>query len=136
MSGNCEPGRGLRRHEKNATEAGAGRFEKPAPAALAAPPEGHESLIGRKTVEEEPLTGLSFGDLNAVPGSEPLTTLLASWRSTTAEPQVSFPAGQPTRQIDFILYRAAGVLEPGEVRVLDEPVASDHRPILAEFRVR
>ena len=76
------------------------------------------------------------GDLNAVPGSEPLTTLLASWRSTTAEPQLSFPAGQPTRQIDFILYRAAGVLEPGEVRVLDEPVASDHRPILAEFRVR
>ena len=76
------------------------------------------------------------GDLNAVPGSEPLAALLASWRSTTAEPQPTFPAGSPTRQIDFILYRAAEVLKPGEVRVLDEPVASDHRPILAEFTLR
>jgi endonuclease/exonuclease/phosphatase family metal-dependent hydrolase len=76
------------------------------------------------------------GDLNAMPESEPLAALLASWRSTTAEPQPTFPAGQPARQIDFILYRAGGVLEPGRVRVLDEPVASDHRPILAEFRLR
>ena len=60
MSGNCELGRGLRRREKNATEAGAGLFEKPAPDARAAPPEANESLIGRKTVEEVPLTGLSL----------------------------------------------------------------------------
>ena len=59
MSGNCELGRGLRTREKNATEGGAGRFEKNAPDARAAPPEAHESLIGRKTVEEVPLTGLS-----------------------------------------------------------------------------
>ena len=60
MSGNCELGRGLRRHEKNANKAGAERIEKPAPYARAAPPEAHESLIGRKTVEEVPFTGLSF----------------------------------------------------------------------------
>jgi len=64
MSGNCELGRGLRRREKNANRAGAGRFEKPTPYARAAPPEAHESLIGRKTVEEVPLTGLSFGGVN------------------------------------------------------------------------
>ena len=58
--GDCELGRGLRRRAKNATEGGAGRFEKPAPDARAAPPEAHESLIGRKTVEEVPLTWLSF----------------------------------------------------------------------------
>ena len=60
MSGNCELGRGLRRRDKNPTEAGAGRFEKPAPDARAAPPKAHESLISRKTVAEVPLTGLSF----------------------------------------------------------------------------
>ena len=60
MSGNCELGRGLRRRQKNATEAGAGRFEKPAPDARAALPEAHESLIGRKTVAVVPLTGRSF----------------------------------------------------------------------------
>ena len=53
-------GRGLRRRQKNATEAGAGRFEKRAPDARAAPPEAHESLISRKSVAVVPLTGLSF----------------------------------------------------------------------------
>jgi hypothetical protein len=52
-------GHGLRRRQKNATEVGAGRFEKPAPDARAAPPEAHESLISRKTGAEVPLTGLS-----------------------------------------------------------------------------
>ena len=50
------------RRQKNATEAGAGRFEKPAPGARAAPPEAHESLISRKTVAEVPLTGLSLSN--------------------------------------------------------------------------
>ena len=59
-SGNYDLGRGLRRRQKNATKAGAGRFEKPAPDARAAPPEAHESLISPKTVAEVPLTGLSF----------------------------------------------------------------------------
>ena len=59
-SGNYDLGRGLRRRQKNATEAGAGRFEKPAPDARAAPPEDHESLISRKTGAEVPLTGLSL----------------------------------------------------------------------------
>jgi hypothetical protein len=53
----AEPPLDLVEEEKHATEAGAGRFEKPAPDARAAPP---ESLIGRKTVEKVPLTGLSF----------------------------------------------------------------------------
>ena len=60
MSGNCDLGRGLRRREKNATAAGAGRFEKPSPDARAAPPEARESLIGRKTAPEVTSTGLSF----------------------------------------------------------------------------
>ena len=60
MSENYELGRCLRRREKNANEAGAGRFEKPAPDARAAPPEAHESLFSRKTAAEVPLTALSF----------------------------------------------------------------------------
>jgi len=76
------------------------------------------------------------GDLNAVPGSEPLTELLAHFRGTTEKPLPTFPAGAPTRQLDFILYRPAGVLGGATVRVLDEPTASDHRPILAVFTLR
>jgi hypothetical protein len=57
---NSELGRGPPRRQKNATEAGAARFEKPAPDARAAPPEAHKSLIGWMTVEEVPLAGLSI----------------------------------------------------------------------------
>ena len=60
MSGKCDLGRGLRRREKNATEAAAGRFETLAPNARAAPPEAQESLISWKTVADVPLTGLSL----------------------------------------------------------------------------
>ena len=52
MSGNGELGRDPCRRKKNANEAGAGRFEKPAPDALSAPPDAHEWLISPKTVEE------------------------------------------------------------------------------------
>lgn len=76
------------------------------------------------------------GDLNAPPGSEPLAAILTSWRSPAAGPLLTFPAAAPARQIDFILYRPAGVLAAGPVRVLDEPVASDHRPLLAVFTLR
>jgi len=75
MSRNCELGRGLRTREKNATEGGAGRFEKTTPDARAAPPEAHVSLIGRKTVAVVPLTGLSLirrGDAFEVLGRVPL----------------------------------------------------------------
>ena len=52
MLGNCALGRGLRRREKKATEAGAGRFEKPAPYAWATPPKAHESFIARKPLRK------------------------------------------------------------------------------------
>ena len=51
MSGNCERGRGLRRREKNATEAGAGRYEKPAPDTRAAAPESPVLQPGQPKVE-------------------------------------------------------------------------------------
>jgi hypothetical protein len=60
MSGNGERGRGLRRPEKHAIEEVTGHFEKPALDARAAPPKAPESIIGRETVAEVPLTGLSF----------------------------------------------------------------------------
>jgi len=67
MTGTCELGRALCRREINATEAGAGRFEKTAPDARAAPPEAHEWLISPKTVADVPLTGLSFWQGAGVP---------------------------------------------------------------------
>jgi endonuclease/exonuclease/phosphatase family metal-dependent hydrolase len=48
----------------------------------------------------------------------------------------TFPVDRPTRQIDFILFRPSGRWKVVESRVLDEPVASDHRPFFAVLELR
>ena len=45
------------------------------------------------------------------------------------------PVVNPRRQIDYVLYRPGNRWRVVEVRVLDEAVASDHRPVLAVLEV-
>ncbi len=71
------------------------------------------------------------GDLNATPDSKPLALLTAQWTVATADELFTFPAGKPTKQIDYVLFRPAGAFKIVETKVIDEPVASDHRPLLA-----
>lgn len=73
---------------------------------------------------------LLVGDLNSLPDSRVLRAFETHWRSATPSALLTFPAHKPDRQIDFVLYRPAGRWRVIESRVLDEPVASDHRPLL------
>lgn len=43
------------------------------------------------------------------------------------------PVTKPNMQIDFILFRPSDQWKVVEVKVLDEAIASDHRPIFAEL---
>jgi endonuclease/exonuclease/phosphatase family metal-dependent hydrolase len=58
----------------------------------------------------------------------------ASEQAPLAEPILTFPAEKPDKWIDYVMYRPADDWEVVEVRVLDEGVASDHRPVLAVLR--
>lgn len=72
------------------------------------------------------------GDLNAQPGSPTILAWEKSWKNATSrEGLFTFPVKEPTEQIDFILYRPATCWRVLETKVLEEPIASDHRPILA-----
>lgn len=72
------------------------------------------------------------GDMNAVIGSKPISALLVDWTLAQGDqPMLTSPASAPRRQIDLILVRPAARWRVVETRVLEEPVASDHRPILA-----
>jgi glycerophosphoryl diester phosphodiesterase len=76
------------------------------------------------------------GDMNATPASEPLKVLGPQWANATAGAKhFTFPAGVPKNQIDYVLFRPAAAYVAGEPRVIAEPVASDHRPILAVLSV-
>jgi endonuclease/exonuclease/phosphatase family metal-dependent hydrolase len=82
------------------------------------------------TAEEPDLPSLLAGDLNALRDSPPMRKLAEAWQ-VAGDVLPTFPSAAPTRQIDYILYRPAHRWRVVEVRVLDEAVASDHRPILA-----
>ena len=72
------------------------------------------------------------GDFNATPEEAPITLLLATpgWIDATSKSGNTIPSDRPTSKIDYIL------IHPGNTacrvitaRVIEEKVASDHRPV-------
>jgi endonuclease/exonuclease/phosphatase family metal-dependent hydrolase len=82
-------------------------------------------------------TVILAGDLNAYPDSKPLAILTPKWTVATGRDLLTFPADKPKNQIDYVLFRPADRFRIAESKVIDEPVASDHRPLLVVLeRVR
>lgn len=77
------------------------------------------------------------GDLNATPGSEPLSRLRENWLiAGDGEPLATIPVARPSRQIDYILCRPAERWRCVETLVPNDAEASDHRPIAAALELR
>jgi endonuclease/exonuclease/phosphatase family metal-dependent hydrolase len=74
---------------------------------------------------------LLVGDLNDVPASPTLKLLGTMWTRSNTDILPTIPVGKPARQIDYVLYRPASRWRVIDTQVLDEAVASDHRPLLA-----
>lgn len=79
---------------------------------------------------------LLAGDLNATPDSQTLKVLQQQWTIANQQPLATVPVQQPSKQIDFILFRPAQRWSVVDVTVLDEAVASDHRAILAVLELK
>jgi endonuclease/exonuclease/phosphatase family metal-dependent hydrolase len=91
----------------------------------------------RKILEDyEGIPCLLAGDMNAQPGSDTITELERDWyRVTASRPLPTYPAAEPTREIDHLFCRPADRWSVLEVTVLDDPLASDHRPVVARLRL-
>jgi endonuclease/exonuclease/phosphatase family metal-dependent hydrolase len=82
------------------------------------------------------------GDLNAVPESRVMREFEKRWMIAGARTQadggaplpLTFPSGEPAKWIDYVLVRPSERWEVVDVRVIEERVASDHRPLLAVLR--
>ncbi len=82
-------------------------------------------------VAEDDRPAILAGDLNAVPTSETLKRFESEWTNpTAARPLPTIPSKTPQRQIDYVLCRPVEGWRMIEAKVLDEPAASDHRPLL------
>ena len=76
------------------------------------------------------------GDMNAKPEAEPVKILLSKWTcSIEAVPVASSPATAPKSRIDYIFYRKADRFRLLSTKVIDESLASDHRPVFAELEL-
>lgn len=79
------------------------------------------------------------GDFNDTPQSDVISRMRQNFhwvnQCSGQDTILTFPANKPNRQIDYIFYHA----KPGysveclSFKVIDEPIASDHRPIVAKL---
>ncbi len=104
-------------------------------------PEDHRKAAGERIVKIANARGRApavlAGDLNTVPERATLPLLASAWTIAGAgRERPTVPVESPKRQIDWILFRPAERWRTIEVRVLDEKLASDHRPILAILELK
>ncbi|WP_146405198.1 endonuclease/exonuclease/phosphatase family protein [Allorhodopirellula heiligendammensis] len=87
-------------------------------------------------VKSDSSPAVLMGDMNDVIGSATISRFDQVWKRTNEKPMPTIPVGQPTRQIDFILFHPAERWQVVETQVLDEAVASDHRAIFSVLELR
>ena len=76
------------------------------------------------------------GDFNSRPDSPVMDHLGREWAIVDkGEDRYTYPSFAPAREIDFVLLRPAGSFEVIAAELLDEPVLSDHRPVLVDLVV-
>ncbi len=82
-------------------------------------------------LEDEPVPVILAGDFNSTPGSPVMNFIGESFTvPDKGDDHFTFRSDNPTREIDFIVFRPAERFTVIESRVIDEPLASDHRPLL------
>ncbi|MEO6437474.1 MAG: endonuclease/exonuclease/phosphatase family protein [Tepidisphaeraceae bacterium] len=74
------------------------------------------------------------GDFNCEPGSPPMVELAKRWTLMSGGGH-SYPSKPPHKSIDHVLVRPAERWRVSETRVIDERVASDHRPVLVKLEL-
>jgi endonuclease/exonuclease/phosphatase family metal-dependent hydrolase len=90
------------------------------------------SYFGRRTAPV-----VLAGDFNGRPGSPVLNRLAQDWTIAEKEgPRFTYPSDVPDREIDFVMVRSSDDIHVLNHTVIAEPMASDHRPLLAELRIR
>lgn len=86
---------------------------------------------------QQPMPTLLAGDFNSYRGDSVLTHLEQSWHVVDkGEDFQTFPSWAPDREIDYFMWQPSGAFELVGQELLDEPVMSDHRPLVIDVVVR
>ncbi len=91
----------------------------------------------RELFGASPRDTILAGDFNAPATRTEMAPLLEKWSDVDAKKQMpTIPAAKPTLKIDYILLPQSGPWEVVSTEVLNEPVASDHLPLVATIRTK
>jgi endonuclease/exonuclease/phosphatase family metal-dependent hydrolase len=76
------------------------------------------------------------GDFNGRPDDPVVVRLTRDWRVFAKNGgRYTYPSDAPDREIDFVMARNGDPIVSVDHHVVDESVASDHRPLLAVLEV-
>jgi endonuclease/exonuclease/phosphatase family metal-dependent hydrolase len=73
------------------------------------------------------------GDFNAVPESPVMAVFKPYFTSSCSDCKPTIPVENPSKTIDYILYKKGSKLKSLKTIVMDEKYASDHLPVVADF---
>ena len=76
------------------------------------------------------------GDFNAVPTSKEITSLKEVFTDATAQMGPTFPSDSPRVKLDYIMVTPKHRWTITGARIIEETIASDHRPVLCELELR
>jgi len=83
-----------------------------------------------------PSQAILAGDFNCTSDNTELAPILAYWSDVDAEKMSpTIPVAMPNRKIDYIFLQRDCPWSVDSAQVLDEPVASDHLPLISTFRL-
>jgi endonuclease/exonuclease/phosphatase family metal-dependent hydrolase len=93
-----------------------------------------QAVTLERLLSESAIPTILAGDFNSTPDSEVMIHLANSWAIVAkGEDHLTFPSHAPNREIDFVLLRPRVRFQVLTQRLLDEPVASDHRPVVVDI---
>jgi endonuclease/exonuclease/phosphatase family metal-dependent hydrolase len=75
------------------------------------------------------------GDLNAPPASKEIKILKQVFTDATHQVGPTFPSDTPKVKLDYIFLAPKARWNAGEAKVIEETVASDHRPVICEVEL-
>lgn len=95
-------------------------------------------LIKQQTEKYQSKPLFLAGDLNALPNSNEIKNLSENWILLSDSLQATYPSDTPTEVIDYIFLKSNNLFSTvvKNAAVVDEPIASDHRPLWVEVTVR
>ena len=87
-------------------------------------------------LRDEAIPVILAGDFNSLPESPVMARLGSEWSILPKEgTPFTYPSQDPAREIDFVLFRPMTGFQVLEHRVLNETLASDHRPIFLVLEI-